>query len=150
MSSDIEIRTHTAIHIVKGAIQKILGAKWTSSVYASGLHGGIAVQFDRKPTDEEINLIEKTSNEIIKQDIKIKIHELSKIEAEKKWGDIIYDLFPLPPGLTTLKIVEIPGWNINTCNKKHTQKTGEIVEIKIQKSRFRLNKKLLEVSFDII
>ena len=150
MSNNIDTRTHTAIHVLKGALQKILGVKWTASVYSSGSHGGISVQFDRKPTEEELKNVESLSNEIIKQDLEIIIHETSKNEAEKKWGNVIYDLFPIPPEITNLKIFDLPGWNINTCNKQHTKKTGEIGKIILQKTRFRAQKQLLEISFDII
>ncbi|MBM3291682.1 alanyl-tRNA editing protein [Candidatus Bathyarchaeota archaeon] len=148
--SSIDIRTHTAIHVVKGALQKILGVKWTASVYTAGTHGGIAVQCNKKPTDEEMYNVEILSNEIIKQDLNTIVHEIQKIDAEKKWGDAIYDLFPIPQDITVLKIFELPGWNINTCNKQHTKKTGEIGKIKIQKTRFRAQKQLLEISFDLI
>jgi alanyl-tRNA synthetase len=52
--SEEEVRTHSALHVVKGAAQKVLGAKWTASVYASGSHGRLTVQFDSKPTEEEV------------------------------------------------------------------------------------------------
>jgi alanyl-tRNA synthetase len=37
----VEVRTHTALHVVKGAVVKVLGreAKWTASVYVNGNHG---------------------------------------------------------------------------------------------------------------
>ncbi len=150
MLYSVDVRTHTAIHVLKGALQKVLGVKWTASVYSAGSHGGISVQYDKKPTDEEIESIEKLSNEVIRNNLEIHIHEISKSEAEKKWGDAIYDLFPIPPEITILKVFDLPGWNVNTCNKQHTKKTGEIGKIKIQKIRFRAQKQLLEISFDVM
>ena len=35
----VEVRTHTALHVVKGAVVKVLGAKWTAGVYVKGSHG---------------------------------------------------------------------------------------------------------------
>jgi len=49
-----EVKAHAALHVVKGAVRKVLGAKWTASVHVSGSHGRLTVQFNRKPTDEEI------------------------------------------------------------------------------------------------
>jgi alanyl-tRNA synthetase len=145
----IDTRSHTAIHIVKGAVVKVLGAKWSASAYSSGLHGGLAVQIDRKPTDEEIKLIEEKANTKVKDNQSIEIFEISKKDAESRWGDEIYDLFPLPAELTMLKILNIPNWNLNTCSKQHTTTTGEVGAIKIVKWRYRAQKHLLELSFDV-
>ena len=56
-----EVRTHTALHILKGAVVKILGkeAMWTASTYVNGKHGRLTVQFNRKPTVDEVKSIEE-------------------------------------------------------------------------------------------
>ncbi|AAL80552.1 alanyl-tRNA editing protein AlaX [Pyrococcus furiosus DSM 3638] len=148
----IEIRTHTALHVLKGAVVKVLGegAKWTASVYVNGNHGRLTVKFNRKPTHEEIREIERLANEKIKENVPIQIYELSREEAEKIFGDEMYDLFPVPEHVRTLKVVVIEDWNVNACNKEHTKTTGEIGEIKIRKVRFRKSKELLEISFDVL
>jgi len=148
----VETRTHTALHVVKGAIVKVLGegAKWTSGVSVDGSHGRITVQFDRKPTDEEIHEIERQANMKIREDQPIEVHVLMRAEAEARWGDLIYDLFPLPEHITELQVFHLPGWNVNACNKEHTSSTGGVGELVITKARFRNNKQLLEVSFDLV
>ncbi|RLF91079.1 alanyl-tRNA editing protein, partial [Thermococci archaeon] len=137
-------------HVVKGAVVKVLGAKWTASVYTNGNHGRLTVKFNRKPTNEEINEIERLANEKVKENVPIKVYELPRGEAERRFGDEMYDLFPIPPEIKTLRVVVIDGWNINACNKEHTKTTGEIGEIKIRKVRFRKSKELLEISFDVL
>ncbi|MCD6559580.1 MAG: alanyl-tRNA editing protein [Palaeococcus sp.] len=146
----MEVKTHTALHVVKGAVVKVLGAKWTASVYTNGNHGRLTVKFNRKPTNEEINEIERLANEKVKENVPIKVYELPREEAERRFGDEMYDLFPIPPEVKTLRVVVIDGWNINACNKEHTKTTGEIGEIKIRKVRFRKSKELLEISFDVL
>lgn len=145
----VEIKTHTALHILKGAIQMVLGAKWTSGVYVNGNHGRLVVQFDRKPEDSEILRIEEEANGKIIENVPIEELTLDRAEAEKRWGDSIYDLFPLPSSITRLNILHIQGWNVNACKAKHTKTTGEVGGLKIVKTRYRQSKKLLEVSFDI-
>ncbi len=145
----MERRTHTALHVLKGAVVKVLGAKWTASVYVNGNHGRLTVKYDRKPTREEIEEIEKLANEKIKEDVPIKTYTLPREDAEQRFGDEMYDLFPIPPDVKVLKVVVIDGWNINACNKEHTKTTGEIGKMKIKKTRFRKSKELLEISFDV-
>jgi alanyl-tRNA synthetase len=145
----LEVRTHTALHILKGAVQKILGAKWTAGVHAKNSHGRLTVQLKRKPSDEEVAKVEEEANRKIKEDTTLEELEIERTEAEELWGDAIYDLFPLPPSITRLKILHIPGWNVNACNKTHTRTTGEIGRLEIAKTRYRATKQQLEISFDI-
>lgn len=63
----IEVRTHTALHIIKGAVRKVLGAKWTASTYVKDNHGRLTVKFDRKPTEDEIEEVFKLANEKLKK-----------------------------------------------------------------------------------
>ena len=145
----VEVRTHTALHVLKGAVMKVLGAKWTAGVYVKGSHGRLTLQFGRKPTDEELALIEEEANKKIKEDAVVEELEMDRAVAEERWGDAIYDLFPLPASITRLKVLHIPGWNVNACNKAHTKTTGEIGSLRIVKTRYRPTKQLLEISFDI-
>ncbi len=151
MVASDDVRGHTAIHVLKGAVVHVLGrgAKWSASAYSQGTHGGLTVQFDRKPTDEEMARIEEAANAKIREDAATEMHEMSRADAEVKWGDDIYDLFPIPADLKVVKIFHIPGWNVNTCGKQHCEKTGEVGGIKIAKWRYRANKQLLEMSFDV-
>jgi alanyl-tRNA synthetase len=151
MVASDDVRSHTAIHVLKGAVVYVLGrgAKWSASAYSQGLHGGLTVQFDRKPTDEEMQRIEGAANQKIREDISTEVHEVARDDAEARWGDDIYDLFPLPAELKVVKVFHLPDWNVNTCGKQHCAKTGEVGGIKIEKWRYRANKQRLEMSFDV-
>jgi len=145
-----EVRTHTAVHVVKGAAQKVLGAKWTASVYVSGSHGRLTVQFDRKPTDEEMARVEQAANEKMAEGAEVLEFEMEKEEAEGHFGDTMYDLFPVPSEVTRLKIVRIPDWNINCCNERHVEITLQIGKVRLEKPRFRNSKRELEIGFDLV
>ncbi|MDG6953823.1 MAG: alanyl-tRNA editing protein [Nitrososphaerota archaeon] len=148
MSSE-ELRTHSAVHVLKGAAQKVLGAKWTASVYVSGKHGRLTLQFERKPTDEELATIERLANEKVAEGAEVLEFEMERHEAEGHFGDAIYDLFPVPPQVTLLKIVRIPDWNINCCNEAHVDSTLQIGRVALGKARFRNSKRELELDFDL-
>ena len=145
----IETRTHTALHVLKGAAVKVLGARWTAGVYVKDNHGRLILQFDRKPTPEEVSRIEKLANSKIIEDAPVEVNDMGRPEAEELYGDAIYDLFPIPPFITRLSILHIPDWNVNACNKQHTPTTAEIGRLTITKTRYRTTKKLLEISYDI-
>ena len=148
MNSD-ETRTHTGLHVVKGAAEKVLGAKKTASVFVDGRHGRLTVQFDRKPTEEEMARVEREANEKVSEGAEVLEFEMDKEEAEGHFGDAVYDLFPLPPGATRLKIVRIPDWNINCCNERHVESTLQVGKLKLGKARFRNSKRELEIEFDL-
>lgn len=147
--SSLEVRTHTALHVLKGAVQKVLGAKWTAGVHVEGGHGMLSVQFERKPTDEEIALVEEEANRKIRENAPVEELEMDRAEAEERFGDAIYDLFPIPSSVKRLKILHIKDWNVNACKEKHTRSTGEVGCIRLVKVRHRLSKGLLEISFDV-
>jgi len=147
--SSEELRTHSAVHVMKGAVQRVLGAKLTSSVYVSGSHGRLTVQLDRKPTDDELARIEQAANDKVAEGAEVLEFEMEKEEAEGHFGDEIYDLFPVPSGVTRLKIVRIPDWNVNCCNERHVENTLQIGRIKLGKHRFRNSKRELEIEFDL-
>jgi len=144
-----EVRTHTAVHVLKGAVQDVLGAKWTASTFVEGNHGRLTVQFDRKPTDVELKRIEEGANRKITEGAGVLEFEMEKKEAELHFGDAIYDLFPVPSSVTMLKIVRIPDWNINCCVERHVETTALIGPIRLGKPRFRKSKKELEIDFEL-
>jgi alanyl-tRNA synthetase len=146
----VKTRTHTALHVLKGAVQRVLGAKWTASVYVSGPHGRLVVKYHRRPTTEEVERVEEEANRKIEEDAPIEELEMTREEAEARWGDAIYDLFPLPPSVRRLRILHIQDWNVNACREAHTRTTGEIGAIKIRKCRYRPSREFLEISFDIM
>jgi alanyl-tRNA synthetase len=148
--SSEEVRTHTAVHVLKGAVQRILGAKWTVSVFVSGTHGRLTVQFDRKPTAEEIARIEQVSNEKVSEGAEVVEFEMEKDEAEGHFGNAIYDLFPVPSSVTRLKVVRIPDWNINCCIENHVDNTSQVGRIKLSSPKFRNSRKELELGFDLV
>jgi alanyl-tRNA synthetase len=134
---------------LKGAFQSVLGVKWTSSTYVDGEHGRLTVQIERKPTGDEMQAVEKAANDKVLESAEVIEFVMDRDEAERHFGDSIYDLFPVPADQTKLSIVRIQDWNVNCCTEKHLDSTSSVGRIVIDKSRFREVKKLLEVEFHV-
>ncbi len=151
-----DVRTHTALHVIKGAVVRILGegAMWTASTYVEGKHGRLVVQFDRKPTEEELKAIEDLANAKIAEDLGVEVVRMPREEAERVYGDAVYDLFRVPEEVRELYVVVIREkdgsvWNVNACSKQHLPSIGPVGRIRLGKARFRQAKKLLELPFDV-
>ncbi len=147
--ADERVRTHTALHVVKGAARRVLGTKWTAGVYVERLHGRITLKCEKQPTEAEMRQVEALANEKIAANAQIEEFELPRVEAERRWGDEIYDLFPIPSAVTRLRILRIPEWNVNACKEPHVKMTGDIGVLRLEKPRFRAAKQLVEIPFDL-
>jgi alanyl-tRNA synthetase len=146
----INKKIDSATHVFKGAVQKVLGATITTGTYADGDHGRLTVEFDREPTEEEMKRVEEEANNKIKENVEIKVLDMQRDEAEKQFGNKIYDKFPVPAHIKDLKVVVIDDWNWNCCIGQHYERTGEMGTIKIAKWRFRNTRNELEISFDAL
>jgi alanyl-tRNA synthetase len=144
-----EVRTHTAIHVVKGAVQKVVQARWTASTRVEGRHGRLTVQFDRKPTEEELGKIEEEANRKVSEGAEVLEFTMERKEAENHFGDQIYDLFPVPSTVAMLRLVRIPEWNINCCAERHVESTAVVGPIKLGRTRFRRSRKELDLEFEL-
>lgn len=140
-------KVDTALHVIKGAAQKILGTTLTTGVYEDGNKGRLTIECHKKPADEEIVNIEEEANNKIREDVPVETFEMDRKEAEDKFGSIIYDKFPVPSHISRLKIVNIQDWNTNCCIGSHVDSTGKLGNIRILKTDFRNSKKQLEISF---
>ncbi len=136
--------------MLKGAAQKVLGTNVTASVYVRGERGRLTVQAVQKPTQEEVKRVEQEANAVIREGAEVLEFEMEREEAEKHFGEAIYDVFPVPKGVPLLRIVRIPDWNVNCCREKHVENTSQVGEIQLQGVRFRNDKRLLEISFRLL
>lgn len=147
---EIEIRTHSALHVVKGAARRALGARVTASTFVKGSHGVLTVCLDAKPDDASMGRVDALARQKIGEGAAIRVEELQRDEAERKYGNDMYDLFPVPSSIKTLKVVVIADWNVNACDKQHTPTTREIGGVTLGSWRYRNSKKMLEMPFDVV
>merc|ERR1719245_1916533 len=116
----------------------------------------MSVHFSDKPWNGSITIGNCDDGKLYKIDENIKknvdciIHkDLKRKDAEKRFGDEMYDYYPVPAKVEILSVLEIKDWNINCSNKPLCSKTGELIGLKVGKTKFNGKKKQLTVYFTV-
>jgi len=125
---------HTATHIVNAAARHILGdhvnqAGAKKTFERSHLD---ITHYDNVPYDK-LKEIEKEANEIVNQAIDLNLSFMPRSNAEQKYGMTIYQGGAVPG--KKIRIVEIPGVDVEACGGTHLNNTSETGRIKILKSQ---------------
>jgi len=141
-----EVRAHSAVHVLKGAVTKVLGPRR----FTSSESGSLRVRSDAAPTGQEVSKIEVAANNKIAEDAEILEFRMERQEAEGHFGTGIYDLCPAPEGEALLNIVRIPDWDASCCNQKHVESTGSIGAMRIDGTTFDEGGRELELRFHLI
>jgi alanyl-tRNA synthetase len=120
------------------------GAKWSASAYSQGIHGGLTVKFDRKPTDEELTRIEEAANQKITENTPTEVHEMTD-PMPSPLGRRHLRSFPLPQSLSR------QDFSPSRLERQHVEaalrKDRGVGRIKDRgKWRYRSNKQLLEMT----
>ncbi|MBU2561385.1 MAG: alanine--tRNA ligase [Nanoarchaeota archaeon] len=124
---------HTATHIVNGAAKKVLGRHiWQAGAAKTLDKSRLDITHYDSLSEEEMGKIEKLSNEIVKQDIKVNKSVMPRKEAEEKYGFVLYQGGAVPG--KRIRVVEIPGFDVEACGGTHLDSTGEVGQIKLLKS----------------
>jgi len=124
---------HTTAHIVNAAARIVLGNHvWQAGASKTLEHGRLDITHYKQLEDSELKEIEKKANEIVKDNIPIKKFFLQRNEAEKRYGFRLYQGGAVPG--KEIRIVEIPGIDVEACGGTHLNSTGEAGRIKIVKS----------------
>ena len=120
------MRLHTATHILAAIMYKDYNALITGgNVSPEYAYDDYSLEvFDPEIFKEAI----RKANEVIKRNIEVKIYWLKREEALKIPG-IVKLASRMPPEVEYLRIVEIPGIDIQADGGPHVRNTSEIGEI---------------------
>jgi len=125
---------HTATHIVNAAAQEVLG----SHVNQAGAKKTIKsshldiTHYEQIPR-EQLKKIEQRANQIVDEGINLHLDFVPRTEAEQKYGMAIYQGGAVPGKM--IRIVEVPGVDVEACGGTHLNNTEEAGRIKILKSQ---------------
>ncbi|MEM4817109.1 MAG: alanine--tRNA ligase, partial [Desulfurococcaceae archaeon] len=124
------MKHHTATHILLGVLRKIYGDHvWQAGVEKTIEKARLDVTHYKLPSREEIELIEREVNKIIDQRIDISFKFMDKFSAEKEYGVKIYQGGAVYSPV--VRIVEIPGVDVEACFGTHVSNTSEVGGFKI-------------------
>lgn len=114
---------HTGQHILSQALVRV-GNYQTVSVHFGADY--TTVEIDKAGvSDEALGKAEALGNEIIRQNLPVKIHWVSPAEVQK------FAVRKLPPKVKKARIVEIDNFDYSMCGGTHVRRTGEVGLIKI-------------------
>jgi alanyl-tRNA synthetase len=128
------MRHHSAVHIVNGICKSLLGNHvWQAGSEKTLEKARLDITHYQNLTKEELQKIEALANEVVLAAIPINKNILKRSEAERRYGMRIYQGGAVPGNL--IRIVEIPGIDIEACGGTHCTNTLEIGPIKILGSK---------------
>jgi alanyl-tRNA synthetase len=125
---------HTATHIVNAAARDVLGSHVNQAGAKKTLKNSHLdiTHYEQIPRDRLLE-IEKKANQIIDKRIDLHLDFIPRTEAEQKYGMTIYQGGAVPG--KQLRIVEVPGVDVEACGGTHLNNTSETGYIHITKSQ---------------
>ena len=124
---------HTATHIVNAAARKVLGNHINQASAKKDITKAyLDVTHYQGITDEEMKKIEEEANITVKKAIAIKLSFMPRTKAEQQHGMRLYQGGAVPGKY--LRVVDIPGVDVEACGGTHLNNTIEAEEIKLLKT----------------
>ncbi|MBI4739471.1 alanine--tRNA ligase [Candidatus Woesearchaeota archaeon] len=124
---------HTATHIINGAAREVLGEHvWQAGAAKTVEKARIDITHFDNLTQDELDRIEARANLVVEENKPVFKRFVPRHLAEAEYGTRLYQ-GGVAPG-KQLRIVEIPGFDVEACGGTHLNMTGEAGRIKIIKS----------------
>ncbi|MBU4547377.1 MAG: alanine--tRNA ligase, partial [Euryarchaeota archaeon] len=126
-------RNHTATHLIVAAARKVLGDHiWQAGAQKGVKRSRIDLSHYKRITTQEVNQIEQLANQYVMLNSKVNISWMNRTAAEKKYGFILYQGGVVPG--SSIRVIDIPGVDVQACAGTHVGHTGDIGIIKINKT----------------
>ena len=136
---------HTAEHILNGTMVRLFGCSRSRNAHIERKKSKCDYLLDSCPTDEQVEEIERTVNEVIARNLDVTVDFMTREQAAK-----IVDLSKLPENVSeTLRIVRVGDYDACACIGAHVNNTSEIGTFKIlshdfEDGRWRVRWKVIE------
>lgn len=127
---DLLTSNHSATHLIIASARQVLG----KHIWQAGSQNGIEktridLSHYKRITTDDLKEIERRANEYVKQNLPVNIQWYDRTDAEVKYGFKLYQ-GGIVPG-KDIRVVEIPGVDVEACAGTHVQTTGDIGIIKV-------------------
>jgi alanyl-tRNA synthetase len=129
----ILMKHHTGTHLVNSALRNLLG----EHIWQAGSQLGLnEARFDfshyKTISEQEKKKIEELANEFIKKAVSAEKKVMDRNSAEKTHGFRLYQ-GGVPPG-NSIRVLNIPGIDVEACGGTHLNNTKEVEKIRIIKT----------------
>ena len=141
-----EVRAHSALHVLMGAVTQTLGPQR----FTFGNAWVLKFRGEGVLTPQEVAKIETAANRKVAEDSEILEFTMDRQEAESHFGTSIYDVSAVPPNASLLRIVRIPDWDVSCCSMAHVESTGSIGAIRIDQAQFAETSEEIELRFRLL
>jgi alanyl-tRNA synthetase len=116
---------HTATHLLNGALRQVLGPHvWQAGAYKGTDLARIDITHFRALTPEELRRVDQVVHAVIREDRPVKSYFEARAEAERRFGFTLYQGGAVPG--RELRIVEVPGFDVEACGGTHCTHTSEV------------------------
>jgi len=136
------MRTHTALHALCGVVWRDYGALVTGGNMEPG-GGRMDFEFERM-SGELVGSIEAAVNEELARALEVRVAFLPRDEAFEIPDLIRTKVNLLPPGIETIRTIEIVGLDLQADGGTHVANTREVGGIRVTgyESKGRINKRI--------
>jgi alanyl-tRNA synthetase len=127
------MKHHTGTHLVNGALRALLGEHvWQAGSQLEVNNARFDFSHYKLISESEKKEIEKLANNYIKQALPVEKKVMDRNSAEKLFGFRLYQ-GGVPPG-NSIRVLNIPGIDVEACGGTHLNNTKEVEKISIIKT----------------
>jgi len=126
-------RHHSATHIIMSAAREVLGDHvWQKGAKKDVDSARLDLSHFRRISRKEIKDIERIANQRVLEDIPVKKEELTRDEAEKRFGFKLYQGgVPESDIIRVVHISDVEDYDAQACGGTHVNSTSEVGPIKV-------------------
>ncbi len=126
-------RHHSATHIIMSAAREVLGDHvWQKGAQKGVDEARLDLSHFRRISREEIKEIERVANKRVLEDIPVRKEELTRDEAEKRFGFKLYQGgVPESDVIRVVHISDVEDYDAQACGGTHVNSTSDVGPIKV-------------------
>ncbi len=126
-------RHHSATHLIISAARKVLGDHiWQRGAQKGVKSARLDISHHKRITRDELKDIEKIANQVVLKDVPVRKEELSRDEAEQRFGFQLYQGgVPESEVIRVVHISDVEDYDAQACGGTHVESTAGIGAIKV-------------------